>query len=83
MLKEAVVAWFEVLSGNLPGGTEKDHEEIQVGWGVRAESLTPYLLHTKWDLYPLDHEVICFKLIDIIITFRFLFYVACFCNSVA
>jgi hypothetical protein len=45
--KEAVVAFFEVLSRRLPGETEVSHEEAQSGQPISRPRFEPELPNTK------------------------------------
>jgi hypothetical protein len=46
MLKEAIVAYFKVLSRSLAGGTQENHEHLRVV-GVQAEIRIKHLLNTS------------------------------------
>jgi hypothetical protein len=50
MWKEAVVAYFNILSRHFPGETEKTHENPPSGYPVSGPK-------TKQECLPLDHDV--------------------------
>jgi hypothetical protein len=58
MWEEAVVAYFEVLSRNFPGGTELLKASVMIV-GLRAETQTRDFEYTKLQYYPHYPTFIC------------------------
>jgi hypothetical protein len=56
MWEEAVVAYFKVLSRNLPGGTEENHQTFVGMAGLRVEPAT-YRIQSR----SVNHSIMTFS----------------------